>query len=161
MNPTKNVRASRLVMSGDLQQVPIDPDACREMVAQARRHADTVRYARGAGDLEGAFQLAYDACRKIAHGYVLAWGVRPSGDAHHASTFDAAAALLRNDPRTRGLVAIVDDATDLRYARAGAQYAAEKLTATDVDDALETLAALLDAVPDLMEDRLATTERSA
>lgn len=156
MTPTKNVRASELVMSGDLRQVPVDPDACREMVTQARRHVGTATFGRDTGDLEGAFQLAYDGCRKVAHGFVLAWGVRPSGDSHHASTFNAAAALLRNDPATRQLVEVVDDATDLRYARAGAQYEAEQLGAAEVDDALRTLTTLLAALPPLMEARLET-----
>jgi hypothetical protein len=54
----------------------------------------------------------------------------------------------------------VDDATDLRCARAGAQYEAEQLRAAEVDDALRTLTTLLAALPPLMGARLETAARA-
>src|SRR5680860_831987 len=84
--------------------------------------------ARGAvnGDLEGAFQIAYDGCRKVCLALALAYGVRAKGDTgHHAAMFNAAAAALASNLTARNLV---DDATDLRFIRAGSEYRAEKIT---------------------------------
>jgi len=56
------------------------------------------------GDLEGAFQIAYDGCRKVALALVLAYGVRAKGEGgHHGATFNAAAAALASNNGARFL----------------------------------------------------------
>lgn len=153
MTPARHTPLSRLVMEGHLEQVPVDATICRELVHQARNHALTAAAGRGIGDLEGAFQIAYDGCRKVCLSLALAHGVRAKGDTgHHAATFNAAAAALADNVSARDLV---DDATDLRFIRAGSEYRAEKITAAAVHDAIDILHGLLAALPPVMEARLA------
>jgi hypothetical protein len=141
----------------DVERVPRDPEVCRELVRQAHAH----RASAGAitpVDAEGAFQLAYDGCRKIALALVLASGVRPRGTAHHEITFDAAAALVdrhRTGPRARDLRRSLDDATDLRRVRGGAEYRGEQVDGATVDEAVVILDELLAHLPDLVETLLA------
>lgn len=158
MTPARRTELSRMVMAGELEQVPVDATVCRTMVEQARRHARTAAAGRDLGDHEGAFQLAYDGCRKVALALVLAYGVRPSGaQGHHADTFAAAAAVVRNHGARSDVRQSVDDAADLRFARSGAEYRAEVVTRDAVDDALAILDELLAGLTPVMERRLSTT----
>ncbi|WHP16848.1 hypothetical protein [Cellulomonas sp. ES6] len=157
MTPARRTELSRMVVDGELEQVPVDPTVCRTMVEQARRHARTAAAGRDMDDLEGAFQLAYDGCRKVALALVLSFGVRPSGErGHHADTFAAAAAIVRNHAGQGTLGQAVDDASDLRFARSGAEYRAEVVDESAVDDALTILDELLVGLVPVMEGRLAT-----
>lgn len=154
MTPARHTPLSKLVTAGHLEQVPVDSATCRELVHQARNHALTAVAARDLGDLEGAFQIAYDGCRKVCLGLALAYGVRAKGEGgHHAATFNAAAATLSSNIAARDLV---DDATDLRFVRAGSEYRAEKITEAAVGDAIDILGGLLAAVPPVMDARLAS-----
>jgi len=153
MTPARHSPLSKLAASGHLEQVPVDGATCRELVHQARNHALTAVAAREIGDFEGAFQIAYDGCRKVCLALALAYGVRAKGDTgHHATTFNAAAATLSGNVRARDLV---DDATDLRFVRAGSEYRAEKITLAAVNDAIDILGGLLAALPPVMDARLA------
>lgn len=154
MTPARHTPLSKLVLDGHLELVPVDAATCRELVHQARNHALTAVAGRGIGDLEGAFQIAYDGCRKVCLALALAYGVRAKGDTgHHAATFNAAAAALASNVAARDLV---DDATDLRFIRAGSEYRAEKITAAAVNDAIDILNGLLAALPPVMDARLAS-----
>ena len=155
MTPARHTPLSKLVMEGHLEQVPVDASTCRELVHQAQNHALTAAAGRSIGDLEGAFQIAYDGCRKVCLGLALAYGVRAKGDTgHHAATFNAAAASLADNVTARDLA---DDATDLRFIRAGSEYRAEKIILAAVNDAIDILTALLTALPPVMEARLASS----
>lgn len=155
MTPARHTPLSKLVIDGHLEQVPVDAAICRELVHQARNHALTAGAGRQIGDFEGAFQIAYDGCRKVCLALALAYGVRAKGDTgHHAATFNAAAAALASNLVARNLV---DDATDLRFIRAGSEYRAEKITAAAVNDAIDILNGLLAALPPVMEARLASS----
>ncbi|WP_407345323.1 hypothetical protein [Pengzhenrongella phosphoraccumulans] len=118
MTPARHTPLSRLVMEGHLEQVPVDATTCRELVHQAQNHALTAAAGRGIGDLEGAFQIAYDGCRKVCLGLALAYGVRAKGDTgHHAATFSAAAAAV-NDAIDilNGLLAALPPVMEARLA---------------------------------------------
>jgi len=155
MTPARHTPLSKLVTGGHLEQVPVDSATCRELVHQARNHALTAVAAREIGDLEGAFQIAYDGCRKVCLALGLAYGVRAKGDTgHHAATFNAAAAALSSNIVARDLV---DEATDLRFVRAGSEYRAEKITVAAVGDAIDILGGLLAALPPVMDARLASS----
>ena len=155
MTPASHTPLSRLVIDGHLEQVPVDGDTCHELVHQGRNHALTAAAGREIGDFEGAFQIAYDGCRKVCLVLALAYGVRAKGDTgHQAATFNAAAAALASNITARDLV---DEATDLRFIRAGSQYRAEKITAAAVNDAIDILNALVGALPPVMDARLASS----
>ena len=118
MTPARHTPLSRLVMEGHLEQVPVDATTCRELVHQAQNHALTAAAGRGIGDLEGAFQIGYDGCRKVCLGLALAYGVRAKGDTgHHAATFNTAAAAV-NDAIDilNGLLAALPPVMEARLA---------------------------------------------
>lgn len=139
----------------DLDIVPVDAQTCRALVQQSGAHLRSAQMLREV-DAEGAFQLAYDGCRKVALAVVSAVGTRPRGPAHHAVTFDAAAAVVVRDggARAAALKRALDDATDLRRVRGAAEYRGESVAAADVTDAIDVLTELLDGLPGLVESRL-------
>jgi hypothetical protein len=124
---------AELVRSGSVERVPVDEDVCRNLVRQAVNHLRTAQSAVDAGDVEGGYQLAYDACRKVSLALVLALGLRPVGKGHHAVTFEAAAVAAE----AFGGRPVVDDAADLRHIRHGAQYLAESIAADDAQDSID------------------------
>lgn len=147
MNPTRRLDLA------EVEPVPVDPTACRDLLRQAGSHLVSARTI-AADDPEGAFVLGYDGCRKAALATMLAVGTRPRGDAHHETTFNAAAAIAAkhlddHDPVCRAL----DDATDLRRVRHATQYCGETVAAEAATDAIDILAALLGDLSDLV-DRL-------
>ncbi len=107
------------------------------------------------GDPEGAFQLAYDACRKLCLALLLAAGLRPKGDERgsHAVTFEGAAALAESFGQRR----IVDDASNLRFVRHGTEYRAEQVSTQDAQEAVDIGGELADAfatpITKLLENR--------
>jgi hypothetical protein len=151
MTPTHRLDVTQV------EAVPRDPAVCRELVRQAHAHRSSAA-AIGEMDGEGAFQLAYDGCRKIALAVVLAGGARPRSAAHHEVTFDAAAALVaahRSGADRTALRRSLDDATDLRRVRGGAEYRGETVHASTLAEAMEILDELLAGLPALAEDLLA------
>ncbi len=150
MTPTHHLDAK------DLERVPRDPDVCQELVRQSRAHRASAA-AIAEVDPEGAFQLAYDGCRKIALGVVLAGGTRPRSAAQHEVTFDAAAALVavhRSGATLHALRPALDDATDLRRVRGGSEHRGERVPPATVDEAVAILDELLSGLPDMVDDLL-------
>ena len=78
--------------------MPVDTTVCQHLLTQAGNHLRTAAGGAEGGDPEGAFQLAYDACRKTCLALALAAGLRPRGDRAHAATFEAAATIARERP---------------------------------------------------------------
>lgn len=140
----------------DLEAVPVDSQTCRTLVEQSNAHLRSAQMLEEL-DAEGAFQLAYDGCRKVALAVVSAAGSRPRGPAHHAVTFDAAAALvvLHGGEGVPALKRALDDATDLRRVRGAAEYHGESVAPADVGDAIEILGELLAGLPAVVESQLA------
>lgn len=93
-------------------------------------------------DTEGAFALAYDACRKTCAALLNALQLRPIGDGAHITTFQAAAAAAH----TFGARAIVEDAADLRSIRHSAEYRGNVTDTADATDAVAVGTELLDAL---------------
>lgn len=134
MNAAARVSLSELLREGALEQVPVDPDVVAHLQTQAGNHLRTAQAGVDGEDHEGAFQLAYDACRKLCLALLLAAGYRPKEEpqGHHRATFEGAAALATSFGGRK----IVDEASDLRYVRNNAQYRAETIAATDANDAI-------------------------
>lgn len=133
MSAAARVTISDLLREGSLDQVPVDPEVVRHLQHQAGNHLRTARAGVGGGDPEGAFQLAYDACRKLAMALLLAAGLRPKADkGHHAVTFEGAGTLAASFGQRK----IVDEAGDLRYVRNSAEYRAETVDIEDANDAI-------------------------
>ena len=64
-----------LLAAGDLDRVTPDGEVARRLLEDAGRHLSTAAAAGGAGDLSGAFQLAYDAFRKSAASLLAVQGL--------------------------------------------------------------------------------------
>ena len=139
MTPAR-VGLADLIAEGSLERVTVDAETCSHLMTQARNHLRTAAAGLQIVDTEGAFQLAYDACRKACLGLILAMGLRPRGEAHHAVTFKAAAAIAH----TFGGHQIVNDASHLRFIRHGAEYRAETVSLEDAQDAIDTGTELID-----------------
>lgn len=133
MSPAARVTLASLLSEKSLERVPVSPDVCRHLLDQSGNHLRTAVAGADGGDPEGAFQLAYDACRKTCLALVLATGLRPKGDAAHAVTFEAAAAIADNF----GARLQVAAAADLRFVRHGAEYRAESVSIDDARDAID------------------------
>lgn len=131
MNAARVTIAS-LLTEGSIERVPVDQEVVSNLLRQAGNHLRTAATGASADDPEGAFQLAYDACRKSSLALVMATGLRPKGQAAHLITFEAAAVIASNF----GARQIITDAAQLRYVRHGAEYRAETVSAADVDDAI-------------------------
>jgi len=126
------VTIASLLNEGAIERVPVDQEVVTNLLRQAGNHLRTAAAGVDADDPEGAFQLAYDACRKSSLAVVMATGLRPKGQSAHLITFEAAAVIASNF----GARQIVTDAAQLRYVRHGAEYRAETVSVADVDDAI-------------------------
>jgi hypothetical protein len=88
---TGKERVRQLVDDGEVEQVAVDMEVARRMLADAGRHLATAATAESGGDLAGAYQLAYDALRKSAASLLAAQGLRPtSRGGQHAGSRTAA-----------------------------------------------------------------------
>jgi hypothetical protein len=85
---TGSERIRELINAGELGQVPPDTELARRILADARRHLATAA-AEPAGDLSGAYQLAYDALRKSAASLLEAQGLRATSRGGHIALQDA------------------------------------------------------------------------
>ncbi len=131
MNASRSILADMLA-EGSIERVPVDSVVAGNLLRQADNHLRTAGAGASGGDNEGAFQLAYDACRKTCLALVLATGLRPKGDAPHVATFKAAAAIADSFGGRPSIL----DAANLRYVRHGAEYRAETGAGADVHHAI-------------------------
>lgn len=133
MSAAARVTLTDLLNEDRLEQVPVDPDVCRQLLTQASNHLRTAASGIAGGDNEGGFQLAHDANRKACLALVLAIGHRPIGRGSHATTFEAAATIASNF----GARQVVDDASNLRFVRNNAEYEAETIDDAAAMEAVE------------------------
>jgi hypothetical protein len=136
-----------LIAKGLVERVPVDSEVVGNLLRQAGNHLRTAAAGLEADDPEGAFQLAYDACRKACLALVMATGLRPKGQAAHVITFDAAEAIALNVGAER----VVREAADLRFVRHGAEYRAEAVGVQDVHDAITIGQELIDLLTPAVE----------
>jgi len=153
VNPAARVPLDRLLAEGSLERVPVDATVCQHLLTQAGNHLRTAAGGAEGGDPEGAFQLAYDACRKTCLALALAAGLRLRGDRAHAATFEAAATIAERF-RARS---VIDDAADLRFVRHGAEYRAETVSPADALDAIAIGHELLNSITPGVRQILAAT----
>jgi hypothetical protein len=76
-------RVRELIDAGEVEQVTRDLAMARRMLEDAGRHLITASQAKMAGDLSGAYQLAYDALRKSAASLLEAQGLRATSRGGH------------------------------------------------------------------------------
>jgi HEPN domain len=76
-------RVRQLIDAGEVDQVTPDLAIARRMLEDAGRHLTTASAAKAAGDLSGAYRLAYDALRKSAASLLEAQGLRATSRGGH------------------------------------------------------------------------------
>ena len=76
-------RVRELIDAGEVNRVTPDLTIARRMLEDAGRHLATASAAKVAGDLSGAYQLAYDALRKSAASLLEAQGLRATSRGGH------------------------------------------------------------------------------
>jgi hypothetical protein len=82
-------RIQQLIDDGEIEQVTPDITIARKLLADAGRHLATASAAKAAGDMSGAYQLAYDAFRKSAASLLEAQGLRATSRGGHIAVQDA------------------------------------------------------------------------
>jgi uncharacterized protein (UPF0332 family) len=88
---------------GSLQNVEIDEPAIERLLEDATLHLRTACAGLEAGDLSGAYQLAYDAARKSLTALLLSRALRVRGVAAHAALIEASRALFGQTPGSDSL----------------------------------------------------------
>jgi hypothetical protein len=101
-------RVRELIGAGEVDQVTPDLTIARRLLEDAGRHLATASQAKLAGDLSGAYQLAYDAFRKSAASLLEAQGLRATSRGGHLAVqevviaqFGAAVRVFRSFGRIR------------------------------------------------------------
>jgi hypothetical protein len=82
-------RVQELIDAGEVDRVTADIEIARRMLDDAARHLATASAAKQAGDLSGAYQLAYDALRKSAASLLEAQGLRATSRGGHLAVQEA------------------------------------------------------------------------
>jgi hypothetical protein len=85
-------RVRELIDTGEVDRVTPDLTIAGRMLEDAGRHLGTASAAKVAGDLSGAYQLAYDALRKSAASLLEAQGPRATSRGGHLAVRKAVTA---------------------------------------------------------------------
>ncbi len=131
---TGSERIQELLKAGELEVVEPSADVSRRLLADAEQHVESARTISGAGDLTGAYLLAYDALRKTAASLLAAQGLRATSRGGHIAVQDAVIAQFGDGAR------VFRSFSRLRRNRNRFEYpgdAASEPTADDVDDSLK------------------------
>lgn len=130
---TGSERIAELIAGGELGQVPPDTGLARRMLADARRHLATAAAAESAGDLPGAYQLAYDALRKSAASLLEARGLRATSRGGHIAVQDAVTAQFGSTVRA------LRSFSRIRRARNSFEYPSTETPGPSVDDVQDAI----------------------
>jgi HEPN domain-containing protein len=139
--PGRDVVA-RLLDADELQQVPIDAAVTTRLLADSERHLRTARAASDDGDLSGAYQLAYDACRKAMTAVLAEQGLRPTSRGGHVAVQDTIRAQFGTVDAFRAFGRLRRNRNQFEYPDSATSGPHED----DVTDALASAAAACEAV---------------
>jgi hypothetical protein len=148
---TGSERIRELVSGGELGQVPPDTGLALRMLADAGRHLATAAAAGAAGDLPGAYQLAYDALRKSAASLLEAQGLRATSRGGHIAVQDAAIAQFGSTVRA------LRSFSRIRRARNSFEYPSTETpgpSVDDVNDAIRVAREVNDAAAKILQSEI-------
>lgn len=146
-------RISQLINEGELEQVTVDKEVARRMLLDAGRHLATAATAESAGDLAGAYQLAYDALRKSAASLLAAQGLRPTSRGGHIAVQEAVNAQFGTTVR------VLRSFGRIRRARNSFEYPSSETpgpSSDDVRDAIEVASQVREAARIILDQDLLT-----
>lgn len=89
---TGSERIGELLDHGELETVEPSSPIAERLLADSQQHLASARTIAGAGDLTGAYQLAYDALRKAASSLLAVQGLRATSRGGHVAVQDAVVA---------------------------------------------------------------------
>jgi len=129
-------RVQELIEHGELDEVEPSDDLARRLLADAEQHQLSARTI-APDDLNGAYQLAYDALRKVAAALLAVQGLRATSRGGHLALQEAVVAQFGDG------VAVFRAFSRVRRNRNRFEYpsdSASEATRDDVDDALRVAA---------------------
>jgi HEPN domain-containing protein len=144
----RHARPGRLLGKGELGQIPADAELARRLLSDASRHLTSATATKSAGDLPGAYQLAYDALRKSGSSLLEAQGLRATSRGGHIAVQDAVIAQF--GPSIRALRSF----SRIRRARNSFEYPSAETpgpSEDDVDDAIRVAREVNDAAGRILE----------
>jgi uncharacterized protein (UPF0332 family) len=141
-------RIEELLDAGELDRVTPNDDLAQALIRDAGRHLHTAAAGVAAGDLSGAYQLAYDALRKSGAALLVVQGLRATSRGGHVAIQDAVVAQFGASVRA------VKAFGRIRRARNQFEYPDAETagpTREDVDDAIHVATATRDAAATIIE----------
>jgi hypothetical protein len=91
-----------LIDKGELEEVEPSAEIGQRLLLDAEQHLASARTIADAGDLTGAYQLAYDALRKTAASLLAVQGLRATSRGGHVAVQDAVVAQFGSGVREFG-----------------------------------------------------------
>ena len=146
-------RVQQLIDDADVEQVTPDIAIARRLLEDAGRHLATASAAKAAGDMSGAYQLAYDAFRKSAAGLLEAQGLRATSRGGHLAVQEAVIAQFGS------VVRVYRSFGRIRRARNSFEYPSSSSpgpAAEDVDDAVRVATDACSAAETILDQDLLT-----
>src|SRR5579862_7212357 len=144
-------RIQALIDGGELGEVPPDGELARRMLADAGRHLATAAAAESAGDLSGAYQLAYDALRKSAASLLEAQGLRATSRGGHLAVQEVVTAQFG------ATVRVFRSFGRIRRARNSFEYPSSNSPGPaddDVDDAIAVATRAREAAATILDQNV-------
>jgi len=144
-------RVQQLIDDGEVEQVTPDIAVARRLLADAGRHLSTAAAAKAAGDMSGAYQLAYDAFRKSAASLLEAQGLRATSRGGHLAVQESVTAQFGT------VVRVFRSFGRIRRARNSFEYPSSSTpgaAAEDVDDAVKIAAEAHSAAGTILDQGL-------
>jgi hypothetical protein len=146
-------RVQELIDAGEVDRVTPDLEIARRMLEDAARHLATVSAAKQAGDLSGAYQLAYDALRKSAASLLEAQGLRATSRGGHLAVQEAVIAQFGTSVRA------FRSFGRIRRARNSFEYPSRGTlgpVGDDVDDAVAVATQVRNAATAILDQEVLT-----
>jgi hypothetical protein len=146
-------RIQQLINNGELDQVTPDIEVARRLLTDAGRHLTTASTAASAGDLSGAYQLAYDAFRKSAACLLAVQGLRGTSRGGHLAVQEAVIAQFG------ATVGVFRSFGRIRRARKNFEYPSTDTPGPSIDDvadAVTTATQARDAATTILDQNVLT-----
>jgi hypothetical protein len=146
-------RVRELIDAGEVDQVTPDLAIARRMLEDAGRHLATAAQAKVAGDLSGAYQLAYDALRKSAASLLEAQGLRATSRGGHLAVQEAVIAQFGTTVR------VLRSFGRVRRTRNSFEYPSSNSpgpTSEDIDDAIAVATKAREAATTILDQDVLT-----
>lgn len=142
-------RVRELIAASELEQVEPSEDVANRLLADAQQHVASAEAISTAGDVSGAYSLAYDALRKSAAALLAVQGLRATSRGGHIAVQDTVVAQFGDTVRCFRAF------SRLRRNRNRFEYpgdAASEPTIDDVDDALQVAREAVDRAGTILRE---------